>query len=91
MNGRLSEAFNAVRMTGATFFHAECAAPLPPRRNLSGAAQRIGSQEIVDSARLARPAWTKLITTFPPERYDILAFGLRLPPRASEAGQNYYD
>jgi hypothetical protein len=33
----------------------------------------------------------KLITTFPLERYDISVFGLRAPPRASEARQNYDD
>jgi hypothetical protein len=34
------------------------------------------------------PALMKL---FPLERYDILAFGLRMPLRASETRQNYYD
>lgn len=33
----------------------------------------------------------KLITTSPLERYDILTFGLRVPPRAAEARQSYYD
>ena len=33
----------------------------------------------------------KLITTYRLEHYDISAFGLRAPPRASEARQNCYD
>jgi hypothetical protein len=33
----------------------------------------------------------KLITTFPRERYDIPTFGPRMPPRASETRQSYYD
>jgi hypothetical protein len=54
-------------------------------------AVRVGSQEIVVSAEFGAPALMKLITTFPLERDDIPAFGLRMSPRVSEARQSYYD
>jgi hypothetical protein len=44
----------------------------------------------VDSAEFGVPALMKLITTFPLERYDIPAIGLRMQPRASETRQSYY-
>lgn len=43
------------------------------------------------SRRSGAPAWMKLITTCPPELYDIPALGLRIPPGASRARQSYYD
>ena len=36
-------------------------------------------------------ALMKVITTYPLQRYDILAFGLRTPPCASEHRHSYYD
>lgn len=40
---------------------------------------------------VAPPAWTKLITMLPLERYDIPTSGRRRSPRASEAYQTYDD
>lgn len=37
------------------------------------------------------PAWMKLITTFPLERYDTLSFRLRMPPYVCETRRSYYD
>src|SRR6266436_1264482 len=42
-------------------------------------------------SRSGAPARMKLITTFPLERYDILALRLRMPPRAFGTRQSYYD
>jgi hypothetical protein len=44
----------------------------------------------VNSAEMARP-WTKLITTFPLDHYDIRTLSLQGSPQASEDRQNYYD
>jgi hypothetical protein len=41
--------------------------------------------------RCGAPAWMKLITTFPLERYDTPAFEPQTPPRSSKARRSHYD
>jgi hypothetical protein len=53
-----------------------------------------GGGEIQDAGRRDEEKWRRsvdeLIPTCPPEHYDFLAMGLRVPPRVSEACRNDY-
>jgi hypothetical protein len=49
------------------------------------------SKHLSFARKVGAPAWMKLITTLPLERYDIPTFGPRMSPRALEARQSHYD